>query len=185
MDVTKAIETRRAYRSLAPIEITEELIKDLARHSILAPSCFNNQPIRYIFVYEPVILERLKTALSKGNAWAKAASMIVAVFGVEDSDCVLGERIYYLFDIGQATAFLQLRATELGLVAHPIAGFNPEMVKEILKIPHEMMVITLVIIGKKSEILNLELSEKQVISEKKRPDRLSFEEFSFMNTYRE
>jgi len=109
MDVTKAIETRRAYRSLAPIEITEELIKDLARHSILAPSCFNNQPIRYIFVYEPVILERLKTALSKGNAWAKAASMIVAVFGVEDSDCVLGERIYYLFDIiynRNATSFI-------------------------------------------------------------------------------
>ena len=56
-----------------------------------------------------------------------------------------------------ATAFLILRAMEIGLVAHPIAGYNVEKVKEILEIPDDMNVITLVIIGKKSEKINSNL----------------------------
>ena len=33
MDVKEAIRTRRAYRSLEPIEVTEELVRDLAAES--------------------------------------------------------------------------------------------------------------------------------------------------------
>lgn len=33
---------------------------------------------------------------------------------------------YYLFDAGMSVAFLILRATELGIVAHPIAGCREE-----------------------------------------------------------
>lgn len=58
MDVHEAIKKRRAYRSLEPAEITDELIKDLAYHSSLAPSCFNNQPWRFIFVYDKEMLKK-------------------------------------------------------------------------------------------------------------------------------
>jgi nitroreductase len=184
MDVKIAIETRRAYRSLAPVEITDELVSDLAHNAILAASCFNNQPIRFVFVYEQEVLYKVKEALSQGNAWAQAASMIIAVFAKEDMDCVVKDRIYYLFDLGQATAFLQLRATELGLVAHPIAGFDPDKVKDVLNIPYEMMVITLVIVGKKSDTISPVLSEKQVETEKKRPERKSLAEFAYRNCYK-
>ena len=88
MDVKTAIETRRAYRSLGPVEITDELVSDLAHNAILAASCFNNQPIRFVFVYKHEVLEKVKEALSRGNVWAKAASMIIAVFAKEDMDCV-------------------------------------------------------------------------------------------------
>jgi hypothetical protein len=51
--------------------------------------------------------------------------MIIAVFSQKDLDCIRrGGREYYLFDTGMATAFMILRAMGLGLVAHPIAGFN-------------------------------------------------------------
>ncbi|MBL7084201.1 MAG: nitroreductase family protein, partial [Candidatus Aminicenantes bacterium] len=49
MDITQAIRERRAYRSLEPVKITRGLIKDLARSTQLAPSCFNNQPWRFVF----------------------------------------------------------------------------------------------------------------------------------------
>jgi nitroreductase len=183
LDVKDAIENRRAYRSLEHVEITNELVTELARCAILAPSCFNNQPIRFVFVTKPEMLNKVKETLSKGNAWARAAAMIIAVFGKQDSDCILKDRIYYLFDIGQATAFLQLRATELGLVAHPIAGFDPNKVRKVLKIPDEMMVITLVIVGKKSSTISPVLSEKQINYEKTRPKRLAIDEFAFRNEY--
>ena len=54
------------------------------------------------------------------------------------------------FDTGMAVAFLQLRATELDLVAHPFAGFKPKAVAEILNIPEDMTVIALVAVGKRS-----------------------------------
>lgn len=172
MNIEDAIELRRAYRSLEKTLITEETARDLARHASLAPSCFNKQPWRYHFVYGREALERLHVALAKGNEWARAASMIVAVYSRKDLDCDLQGREYYLFDVGLSTAFLVLRATELGLVAHPIAGFDEGAAKEILGIDDEMKLITLVIVGKHSDSINDLLTEKQAEAEMERPERL-------------
>jgi len=184
MDVVRAIEERRAYRSLEPFETKEDLIKDLARSAGLAPSCFNNQPCRFVFVYDPQVLKSMEEALSKGNEWAYSASLIIAVFSRREDDCIIKDREYHQFDCGLAVGFLLLRATELGLVAHPIAGFSPKKTKEILGIPEDYNVITLIIVGKHSEKISPVLSEKQVEWEKKRPERLLFEEFAHLNQFR-
>ena len=183
MDVEQAISERRAYRSLEPVEITEELIEDLARNAQLSASCSNKQPWRYVFVHDPDVLSELHEALPRGNAWAKAASMIVAVFSRRDLDCLIRGREYYLFDTGMATAFLILRATELGLVAHPIAGYNEQKAKEVLRIPDDMTLITLVMVGRHSADISPALSEKQIESEKNRPERLPLEGFVHLNRY--
>ncbi len=182
MNVKQAIQTRRAYRSLAPVEITEELVRDLAQSAQLAPSCFNNQPWRFIFAYDPDVLKKLHGAMSKGNKWVEAASMIIAVFSKKDLDCLIKGREYYLFDTGMATAFIMLRATELGLVAHPIAGYKEDAVKEILGIPEEMTLITLLIVGKHADTIGPLLSDKQVDWEMNRPERLPLEEFAYVNS---
>jgi len=183
MDVKEAIQKRRAYRSIDPVEITEDLIKDLAECAQLSASCNNNQSWRFIFVYEHDILEKMHEVFPKGNAWAKNASMYIAVLSKKDYDCIIDDRVYHQFDTGMATAFLILRATELGLVAHPIAGYNPQKTREILNIPDEIEVITLVIVGEHSKIINPILSEKQITSEKQRPTRFPFEKFVYLNRY--
>ncbi len=184
MDVIQAIHERRAYRSLEHEEITIELIKDLAQSAQLAPSCFNNQPTRFVFVCESGSLKNMHEALSKGNEWAQAASMIIAVFSRKEDDCLIKDREYHQFDCGLATAFLILRATELGLVAHPIAGFSPKKTREILGIPEEYKVITLIIVGRHADKLSPILSEKQVALEKQRPPRKSFDEYAFLNRFK-
>lgn len=183
MSVKDIIEKRRAYRSLAPVEITEELIRDLARVAQIAPSCSNKQPWNFIFVYENQQLERLFTTLSKTNKWIEKASMMIAVFSKLEDDCVIKERNYYLFDTGLATAFIILRATELGLVAHPIAGFNEKEAKEILEIPEEMRLITFLNIGKHSDTINPDLSDNMKLGEKQRPPRKSIDKFTHINSY--
>jgi nitroreductase len=170
MDVKEAIEKRRAYRAFDPVEITDAVMNQLASAAQLMPSCFNNQPWRMVFVRDRDMLTRMHDALSQGNDWAKKASLIIAVFGKKGDDCILEEREYYLFDIGMAVSALMLRATELDLVAHPIAGYSPEKVKEILGIPDEHMVITLINVGKKSNDIS-GLKEHQLESEKDRPER--------------
>ena len=184
MDVKEAIKQRRAFRSLKPVKITKKLIYDLAGVAQLAASCFNNQPWRYIFVYETEMLKKMHYALSEGNKWAYKASLIIVVLGKQEDDCVIRDRIYYRFDIGMATAHMILRATELGLVAHPIAGYNPRKTREILGIPDDIDVIALVIVGKHSDKINPDMSDKQVIAEKKRPGRIPIESFVFHNKYK-
>ena len=183
MNVKEAIEKRRAYRSLKPVKITKDLIYDLAKCAQITASCFNNQPWRYIFVYDPEMLKKMHEVLSSGNTWAHKASMIIVAIGKKDDDCVIKDRIYYRFDIGMATEAMILRATELGLVAHPIAGYSPKKTREILEIPEDYDVITLVIVGKHSYKIDPVLSEKQIKAEKERPERNPIDDFVYINGY--
>jgi nitroreductase len=183
MNVTDAIHARRAYRSLEHVEVTRETVEDLATHAQLSASCFNNQPWRYVFVYERDELEEMYMALSRGNAWAKQSSMIIAAFSKADDDCQVQGRDYHQFDLGVATATLILRATELGLVAHPISGFSPEKTREILGIPEEYTVLTLIIVGKKMQEIHPSLSEDQIEKERKRPERAPLGQWAYHNKY--
>jgi nitroreductase len=184
MDVKDAIENRRAFRSLEPIKITKELLDDLAECAQITASCFNNQPWQYVFVYEKEILEKMHEALSYGNEWAQKASLIIVVLGRKEDDCIIHDRIYYRFDIGMAISAMILRLTELGLVAHPIAGYSPRKTREILSIPDDVDVIALVIVGKKSDEISGVLSEKQIEAEKERPERKPIKNFVYHNKYK-
>ena len=97
---------------------------------------------------------------------------------------MIRDREYHQFDCGLGAGFLIMRATELGLVAHPSAGYSPKKTKEILGIPEEYQVITLIIVGKHSDEISPILSEKQVEWEKERPERLAIEKFTFINGVR-
>ena len=184
MDVIQAINERRAYRSLEAAEVTEDLIRLLARAAQLAPSCSNNQPERFVFVYDAGKLKEMHAALTPGNEWARAASMIIAVFSRKEDDCIIKDREYHQFDCGLASAFLILRATELGLVAHPIAGFSPKKTREVLGIPDGYQVITLIIVGRHAESMSPVLSEKQIAWEKARPERLPLEKIIHLNVFK-
>lgn len=183
MELLEIIEKRRAYRSLQPVEISEEMVRELAMAASLSASCFNKQPWRFVFALDPEVLERLKGAMKKGNEWTRAASLIVAVCSRKDLDCVVREREYFLFDTGMATAFLILRATDMGLVAHPIAGYDEDKAREALGIPADMRLITLVNIGKHLLPPNALLDEQQAETEKNRPERLPLNEIMRLNKF--
>ena len=184
MEFSNLLEERRSYRSLEPVKIDESLIDKLANAIKLTPSCYNKQPWRFLFIYDKEILKKTFDALSEGNAWAKKASMIVAVLSQKDFDCVLpDDRTYYKFDTGMATGILLLKSTELGLVAHPIAGYNSEIIKQIFNIPQTIEVLALVIIGKRAKDISPELKDYQIESEKNRPERKENKDFIYINEY--
>ncbi|MDP2806874.1 MAG: nitroreductase family protein [bacterium] len=184
MDVKTAIQSRRAYRSLAPVKIDPELVEQLAAAASLAPSCFNKQPWRFVFAYSREVLQELKDAFSPGNEWCHDASLVIAVFSKKEMDCAMKDgREYYLFDAGMAVMSLILRATELGLVAHPIAGFDPAKAREILGIPGDMNLITLINVGKHDDKISPKLSPDQAKGEAVRPPRQPLEKFVYIDKY--
>lgn len=175
MTVKKVIKERRAYRAIKPFKVSEKLLSELATCASLAPSCYNKQPWRFVFVVNEDKLKEVFQALPRGNKWAEKSSLIVAVFTKKDLDCVLGNREYFLFDTGISTGFMILCATELGYVAHPIAGFDEEKVKSVLKIPQDMILIALIVIGALDE------DSEEFKKELKRPERLSFSQFAWID----
>jgi nitroreductase len=142
------IEIRRAKRALNEEKIPEEVLKRILTAATYAPSCFNNQPWRFLVVSEGKRLEDMHAALSGGNYWAKKAPVIVAVITKPDLDAQLSDRREYaLLGCGMAMENLMLQAFKEGLIAHGMAGFDPFVVKEKFSIPEEFIVIALIAIG--------------------------------------
>ena len=171
MDVREAIQKRRASRKFDTRPIEEDKLMLLIEAMRLSPSCNNNQPWRVVVAKDRESLEKIKVALPKGNAYAKNAPLIFAVCGKLEDDCHLSDRRdYFLFGCGLAVGELMLQATELGLIAHPIAGYDPLMIKKNLNIPDDHVLITLVNLGYPGTDAST-LSEKQLEAEVKRPER--------------
>jgi glutaredoxin-dependent peroxiredoxin len=171
MEVKEAVQKRRATRKFDTRPIEEEKIKMLIEAMRLAPSCNNNQPWRVVVAESKESLDKIKAALTRGNAYVKNAPLIFALCAKLEDDCHLNDRRdYFLFGCGMAVGEMMLQATELGLICHPIAGYDPLMVKKNLNIPDEYVLITLVNIGYPGTDAST-LSEKQLEAETKRPER--------------
>ncbi|MCA1949438.1 MAG: nitroreductase family protein [Treponema sp.] len=146
--ILSAIEQRRARRALSPEPLDEQAVQEILIAGTLAPSCYNNQPWHLVPVQGEALLP-LHEALAEGNSWAKKAPLIIALAARACDDCRLDEgRDYAHFDLGLCAMNMMIQATHVGLIAHPIAGFNPKKVRTVLGIPKEYDVVTLLVVGK-------------------------------------
>ncbi len=146
--VNPLIQARRAGRALSEEAVPQDALEKLVAAAHLAPSCFNNQPWRFV-VAQGKALAKVKAALPGGNYWAQPAPAILALATERDLDCKLSDgRDYFLFGCGMAVGMLMVQATQIGLIAHPIAGYDPVAVKKALGIPQNYVLITLVVVGK-------------------------------------
>ena len=160
----KEIEERRATRALKEDKIEDEVINRLMTAATYAPSCFNSQPWRLMAVTGEDGLEKLHSALTGGNYWAKKAPLMIVVATKTSFDARLSDnREYALFGCGLATENLLLQAINEGLYAHPMAGFDPLIVKEAFEIPEDFVVITLIAVGYPGPLDGL--SEKHIAAE--------------------
>lgn len=115
-------------------------------------------------------MEELYSSLLKNNSWFTNASIVIAVFSRSDLDCQNKDgRKYFLFDTGIAVGLLILRATEMGLVVHPIAGFNQDIAKKALNIPDNFTVITLIAVGKHASDIKHNLQKNRPCRSRKDP----------------
>ncbi len=124
MNTLEAIRTKRSVRQYTAEPVPEELIQkilDAGRH---AQSSKNEQPWTFILIQDR---ERLQAVSKCGNYAGHIAGAAFAI--------VLVDHHNWSFDIGQAAAYLQLAAWDLG-VGSCIAYFGlQEELKVLLDIP--------------------------------------------------
>ena len=149
-----------------------EKVSALVEAMRLSASCNNNQPWRVVICRTPEALAKARMALTRGNVWATRAPLIMVVSAKQPDDChdLSDQRNYFLFSSGLSVGQMLLRAIDLGMIAHPIAGYDPLALKRELAIPNEYVVITMVIVGYLDDDATL-LSDKQKVIELARPER--------------
>ncbi len=148
-------QSKRAYLAKAIPDDALDRIYEKVRWS---PSCNNNQPWRFVFVFDPEQRARFMTALPKGNQWAGAAPALIAVCGRQVDDHTRDDDpvMYYQFDCGLAVMSLLLAATEEGLMAHPMAGYDALALHDVLEIPAEYHVMCIIAMGYPGSINTLD-----------------------------
>jgi len=72
---------RWSPRAFLSEPVVEEDIKTIFEAARWSPSCFNEQPWRFVYAQQPEDLERFRSVLVEGNQiWANTAPLLVLVF---------------------------------------------------------------------------------------------------------
>lgn len=154
--VLDLLARRRSSRAFSPRPLPEDVVESLVDAARWAPSYGNRQPWRFVVVQQREALERLHTTLTRGNAYAKVAPLLIAVCAHPDDGQTVDGKEYYLLDCGLALENLMLQAIGLGLHAHAMGGFSEHGAREALGIPSAVRVVALCVIGYPGDVAELD-----------------------------
>ncbi len=151
--VVKLLQNRYAGRSIATEPLSDDLVRELMEAARLTPSCFNNQPWRFLFLESEKARNKGAEVLSKGNhPWASRAPLLIIGYSRAEDDCqIKGGREYHQFDLGMAAMNLMLAATHHGLAARPMAGFSPQKARELFELDEKDEPFIMIAVGPPSE----------------------------------
>lgn len=181
------LSRRWSSRRFAPTPLPDTTVETLIEAARWAPSYGNRQPWRFVVVSDPTTHAALHAALTRGNAYAKAAPVLIALCSDPDDGQIVDGKQYYLMDAGMALENLLLQAVALDLHAHPMGGFDEAVVRDVLGVPAPVRVLALVAVGWPGRLEDLdertrerELRERtrRSVDQIRSHDRWSFEDDS-------
>jgi len=131
MNVADAIRLKRAVRKFQAKPLPEDVIHAVLNAGRRSQSSKNSQTWRFVAVRDKEILK----ALSQCGQWAghiAGAALCIAILTPEPE-----EKFQIMFDAGQAAAFMQLAAWELGVGSCPASLYEFDKTRAILGFPAE------------------------------------------------
>jgi nitroreductase len=132
MNVSDAIRTKRAVRKFLPEAIGEPQVRAILDAGRRSQSSKNEQAWRFIAMRDKSVLK----ALSQCGEWAghlAGAALGVAILTPDPVG-----KFQTMFDAGQAAAFMQLAAWELGIGSCPASIYDFEAARAILRFPSDL-----------------------------------------------
>jgi nitroreductase len=134
-----------AQRPVEPAKLTA--LFEAARW---APSCYNNQPWRFILATRdhPGEFERMLSCLVQANqVWAQHAPVLILAVAQRHFVHDGKPNAHAWHDIGLATENLIIQAMALNLHVHVMAGFDAERARELYEIPGDFDAVTAMAVG--------------------------------------
>lgn len=132
MNVLDAIRTKRAVRDFRPQPLSEHEVTAIVDAGRRAQSSKNEQAWHFIAVQDRSTLKQL-SACGKWAGHIAGAALGVAILTPDPS-----AKFQTMFDAGQAAAYMQLAAWEMGMGSCPASIYEPERARDILGFPPEL-----------------------------------------------
>ncbi len=127
MTISELIRTKRATRQYTDQPVSDEDIRTILQAGRRAQSSKNTQPWQFIVVRDRATLQKLAEC-GKYAAHVPHAAFVIALVTSEENG----------FDLGQAAAYLQLAAWELGIGSCITSMHESEKAKEVLGVPQDL-----------------------------------------------
>ena len=139
----------RAFESTV---ISREQIVRLMEAARWAPSCFNDQPWRYLVWDKNSDAENWQKAfacLGEGNQrWVINTPLLLAACADEEFSKKPGKANRWgQHDTGAASASLCIQASTMGLMAHQMGGFDSEKLRTTFSIPQRYTPMAMIAVG--------------------------------------
>ena len=131
MNVSDAIRTKRAVRKFLTIPLGREQVNTILNAGRRSQSSKNEQSWEFIAIQDRATLQ----SLSECGQWAGHLSGAALGVAILTPDPLA--KFQTMFDAGQAAAFMQLAAWELGVGSVPASIYEPEKARQILGFPSE------------------------------------------------
>lgn len=134
MQVSEAIRFKRAVRTFKDVPLPQEAILAILNAGRRSQSSKNTQPWHFIAIRDRDTLG----ALSQMGTYAghlAGAAMGVVILTPDPAG-----RFSIMFDAGQAAAYMQLAAWELGIGSCLATIYEPEKARQLLGFPEELHV---------------------------------------------
>lgn len=137
----------RVFDPNSPVE--REKINSLMEAARWAPSSNNEQPWSFILFDEnvPDLLDQARECLSSGNSWAKKAPLLILSVARTHFSDTGKENRHGFHDVGLATENILLQAYHLGLITHPMAGFDVHKSVQFFSIPEKNIPAAMIAVG--------------------------------------
>jgi len=158
--------------------VSEKELYTLFEAARWAPSSYNLQPWKFIYAMRdtPEFKNMFSFLADFNKMWcAKAGALIVTISKKTDDK---GQpSVTHSFDTGSAWENLALQATNMGLVAHGMSGFDYSMAKKKLGISDDYLVEMMIAVGQPGVLEDLPetLRAHEKISDRKPLEEMVFE----------
>lgn len=162
--------------------VEDEKIMAILEAARWAPSCFNDQPWRYVVCNKNINEAAWNNALSclveKNQLWAKNAPVLMLACAHGQFAHNGNDNRWSQYDTGAASENICLQATSSGLYVHQMGGFDADRTHEVFKLSENITPMAMIAIGYLGELSSLD--EDFVEGEKAERDRNAIGE-SFFN----
>ncbi len=132
MDVNEAIRTKRAVRTYRDAPLADDAVQCILHAGRRAQSSKNDQPWHFIAIRDRPTLRALAST-SDNVAFLAGTALTVALITPPPSS-----KQTILFDAGQAAAYMQLAAWEIGVVSCLATVYELEAARGVLGFPADM-----------------------------------------------
>lgn len=174
--IQETISQRWSARAFdASKAVSHEQIIALLEAARWAPSCFGDQPWRFIVwnkaTDENAWQQAFDCLADSNKTWVKAAPILILVC----ADTLFGHNQspnrWAQYDTGAAAENLCLQASSMGLMAHQMGGFNADKTRENFVIPAQFTPMAMIVVGYEGDANNLpdELKARELAARKRKP----------------